>query len=66
VVAALVAGGAVAGDQALPFVEPQRGGGDAAACGDLADRQPGLVPVEGFRVRGCSLLCRASIGALRE
>lgn len=38
VVAALVAGGAVAADQSLPFVEPQRGRGDTAALGDLAHR----------------------------
>src|ERR1044072_6914513 len=38
-VAALVAGGAAAVDEPFALVEPQRGGGDSAALGQLADRQ---------------------------
>ena len=41
VVAALVAAGAARLDQSLRLVEAERGGGDAAARGELADRQLG-------------------------
>jgi hypothetical protein len=51
-VAALVAGGAVAADQSLPFAELQRGRGDTAALGDLAHGEPGFMPVERSRLHG--------------
>lgn len=60
VVAALVSGRAVAADEALRLVEPNRRRRDSATLRHLTDGQAGLVPVEG-RVVVHARVCPAEV-----